>query len=417
MSALGAAFENARAPRRWRRGIAAAPSRLRTTLIRAAWTSGFVRPLPELCSGPLFGTALADAVRRLGASTREQDETPPAHRGDRTSNPPSLGRAPVRDSSPHANGPWSWWPSPQGAVRSRTPVAGTHEFEVAGRRAGSSPATAAMTRAGSGDATPATLRAQVRSAPESLLTRLGAADGREDSGTAQLRRSPGSTFARRSASPGAFEANGTGKASSGSFERLARTVMTAPDATGTLRARIVERAHASHASGGRPRSEALVERDWARSPLGPVAPHSLLQRITGMRNAQPRGPAAGRYPTRRPVTSPHAESRDEIAQETGDAAPAGTPERMRRTATAAPPSGAASPANPAPPFAIPSEGLPAAPFAWPRSGAEPAMVFAAAPAAAREAELPRDADDDLDLLSAKLGRILVAQARRHGIDV
>jgi len=29
----------------------------------------------------------------------------------------------------------------------------------------------------------------------------------------------------------------------------------------------------------------------------------------------------------------------------------------------------------------------------------------------------RDAEDDLDLLSAKLDRILVEQARRHGVDV
>ncbi|MBV8749965.1 MAG: hypothetical protein JO103_09650 [Candidatus Eremiobacteraeota bacterium] len=50
-----------------------------------------------------------------------------------------------------------------------------------------------------------------------------------------------------------------------------------------------------------------------------------------------------------------------------------------------------------------------------RSANRAALV---SPLATNRASAPaRDSEDDLDLLSAKLDRILVEQARRHGVDV
>jgi hypothetical protein len=217
---------------------------------------------------------------------------------------------------------------------------------------------------------------------------------------------------------------------------VAATAFAAPSlATSSLRARILARASAldsqerSRAAGS---SDTSVERDWGRSPLGPAAPAALLEHLasasTGASSTRPAAPA------RTVRAAPRGTLPDETRAHAAARGASYDALRTNRTARSAshdgPPVHDAPHAGAiaeAPPVAAPSAAAPAfpplgdapslPPFEWARAFAAPALAAATAPASERATAPARDDEDDLDLLSAKIERILLEQARRNGIDV
>jgi hypothetical protein len=426
----------ARTPRRWVSGIATASERAHELRIRGGWLRRFVEPPPSLREGPLLGKALADAVARLGRAhgLPDEGETPlrtpaadPARSRARSARPAPIPNA-VPRSVPSVTPP-----------RSRTRSPGPFPFADAARGPGRSSAADAARGPQRGAGPPAPLAfARFAAQPllDDLVRRARAAPVTAVRPPAERSPAPApehSTAARTrldSATPDRRSPAMRGTASpsrpAAPFDATPSAATTALQAKVLARARALD-ARAPAAFGG----AAAIERDWSRSMLGPGAPVQLLERIAAFHAAsvppaRPRSGNAGRGPAAH-VDTLHGDTPRSGTTRTSwnaDAAsqrPAVTPLDPRRTLTA--PSTPARvfadmPGAPEPaPFADAS-GTPALPpFAWPRSLAEPALAVAAGHAAARASSPAHETDSDLDLLSAKIERILAEQARRHGIDV
>jgi hypothetical protein len=280
-----------------------------------------------------------------------------------------------------------------------------------------------------------------RTAPEALLARARNAShfashssgSRADrAGEARRRPSRDGSPAQLLPSHAAFAAHGDAVAAHGG----STTVPTPPDATRALRARVLERSASARGRFARTLSPgSAIESDWTRSPLGPAAPAHLFGASAALRGATAAAPRADRraHPAPRAgARAPSIAGNDAAAgtDSTADgAAIAGTvstafgatPRDVSpHRAPLADASSGATAAHAADPAFAAAElaGLPPAPFAWPRDAAD--AVRAHAPGALRRLAAPAaadDGDDELEVLSAKLDRILVAQARRHGVDV
>jgi hypothetical protein len=417
-------LESARAPQRWRRGTAAASSRLRTLAIRSAWLARFLQPAPQLLERPLFGDALADAVALLGAVRRDAEENAPRRRVAPTDRPHANARQ--AESTPFSNGVVPRGPTLTPVPRRTRGANAVSESKTSAAYSPSDTTTEARGAAnGASAASTAAPLALPRAAPELLLERLLRTESpREASAhTARTERSAGMAarvhpahLAPQFAALSPISTSLRDPKRTASWRSpgpVSPALAAAPVATASLRARILHRAHGLRADA-RPRAdlgaEPAIERDWQRSPLGPTAPPVLLERLASSRGIVSPAPSAGRSRSAPLATS---RVRDAARSLTANAS-------VESTAPAAPepPSAVAAPVGGAPAFTQPEETLPLPPFAWPRSFAEPELAAAAAASsAARVPAQARDDEDDLDRLSAKIERILVEQARRNGIDV
>ena len=416
----------ARAPRRWVSGLATASERAHELRIRGGWLRRFVEPPPTLREGPLLGTALADAVARLGRAHGLPDEgetplrTPVAD--------PARSRARAARPAPFPNavhGVPSLTPP-----RSRTRSPGAFPFADAARRNGRSPAAEAARSAGRGAGAPAPLAfARVAAQPllDDLVRRAGAAPAAAV--RAQEERSPAPAPNRGIPARTRHDPALRGAASP---SRPAAAFDATPSAATTaLQAKVLARARALDARAPAAFGRATaIERDWSRSMLGPGAPVRLLEQLAAFHAAsvppaRPRSGNAGRETPAHVDTLPGDPPRNGTTRTSGNADPASrrpTVTALDRRRTLAAPSTPAPvlagiPGAPEPaPFADASGAPALPPFAWPRSLAEPALALAGGHTARASSTVP-DTDRDLDLLSAKIERILAEQARRHGIDV
>jgi len=417
--------------------MTAASSGLQAVRTRSAWLARIVQPPPNLHEGPLFGRALADAIALVGLRDEPAD-TDAASRNARA--------APLPKTVPRAV-------PPAPSVRAGNQSIAAPAFA---RAAPAHTLSAAAERARRA-ANAATARAPIalaRFAPQPLVDQLSrrarivaattiarrgdhsaVAPGSPRMPTASAR--PSSAVAARPRRSAPWSADAFAGPPSPAFDgsrahdrSLAAAMPSAVAdaaaiATTSLRARMLESARGRHRRAVSALDEPAIEQDWSRSMLGPVAPATLLEQLA----ATPRAPSVPAAQTARRVAARARAPRRDRARSSSATAPADPRERERdgafdRPSAVRSSSIAASQfaddvprAAPAPAFE-PAPHVPALPpFAWPRSLAEPALAMAAV-AAAQRAPSPAGEDQrDLDLLSAKIERILAEQARRHGIDV
>ena len=439
------------APQRWRRSTAAAASRLRTVAIRSAWPIRFAQAAPQLLEGPLFGRALAGAVAQLGTAAGDADESVPRRRAAPADQPRARERPaefPPFAKRALARAPSAAAPLHRTSSARTVPAAATRSPSL--RPTATNGASPASDKASGAAHAPLAFSP---TAPETLLERLVRRESAAGTPASRARTEPAGTSLRiepprepstalhMSGAKGATRPNAGAlaldRARAGAAYEIqdapARAFASAPLATSSLRARILARAHGldlatrSRAAGG---PDAVVERDWSRSPLGPVAPAALLERLVSARAgvSPPRSaapartaqaaapePFAGRaataprdtstaetraHPTARPASYDQLRANRAVRRASHPGVRAAGPPRA--SVAADPHPSVASPAAPRPVFAPLAEAQSSPPFALARGSA-------AAPALADE--------DDLDLLSAKIERILIEQARRNGIDV
>jgi len=418
------ALDGARAPQNWRRAIAAAAARARAVRIRSAWLRRCVDASPSLQGGPLYGSTLADLVAALAAArTDGADDAVP-----RTTRVTELPTRRSRDA----------------AVPSGRPNAAA----AGGGAAAASPAQRAATVTDLSE-----VRALSRIAPAPLLERLAAGrspstvaiaaargNGRsarvvDDRATAASSRrgagvqSPSARVRRFTVFPDLradARARAQGTDHEGAFgSDVAASVSSAPLATKALRARIIDRAErvarrthmsADAVAGAGDDGATPVERDWSRSASGPSVSTALLQGVLdahasamtsrARQTAAPNGTGGNRRDRARPANHDSADRAAAAARASSGTQPSGS------FTTTAPPLPPRLPDATAPTPTSPSQAFPQ-PLDARANGA--ALV---SPLATNRASAPaRDSEDDLDLLSAKLDRILVEQARRHGVDV
>lgn len=461
------ALDGARTPQRWQTGTAAATARLYELRIRSAWLGPLGQPPPSLHGGPLFGRALADAVARLGMRDEHADEGS-APRNAGAMHPPGPRTRPAdatRNSKTASRAVL-----PPASVWARGRAADTQTFADAADVAASPEHSAGVESArrvvnGASAHAP---RALERFAPRQLLERLSrnarvvattavvpregrsptsptapaprTAGAQSSSGVAQRsRRSPpNSVTSARLPVPALDGSRGYGPSRAfdapsaapnpagfpGGLGGIRAGVDAAAAATASLRAHMLDRARERRPRALSAFGEHAIERDWSRSMLGPVAPATLLEQLA----AAPRDGFVPATPAARREAAHHgAIRRDRTSR--APANPPSDPPELAAVDALEPPTEIPSPSTTTPPFADVSRANaarsleraptvpPLPPFAWPHSSAERALAVAALSGSRRVPSPATDDDRDLDLLSAKIERILAEQARRHGIDV